>query len=1788
MVLLGPPASIVLNAEQRYAIFVNREPPLTSLFAIFHIKGTRPILRLSNPLLCSKVHCPYFLFPLFAFIQYDNMSIIAWPATVYSLAEDVPLAGSSFNVAFHDYICCTPVIPRNYEPDTVYISCTLLQLLQSPLSLSMPQLHALCLAHRTSLPQRKSLLVNELIAHSCDETCRMYVHTFRRLLYPRYDRAATLTDFCPMQRTNARKELLEYSRQQCARRNSANAKKRKYSEMRDDTSPHSYLSLPSSEFKQSMVDEWMQEFTTDRYTQLTCAVCAEKMLRKNSTMITRNKFTDEILALLCDPDIPERLLPASYNLREWNGAILDLSSSEVHAGETCYFVCPTCNSALLVGHARLPSAALANGNYAGYEHLPRIIREDFQNLTDIEKHVIPRARAKRIHFKLSKNSKSSEYGKNPSITSSYVYGNTIILPQDTTNFGQSIPMNATDLKDSVCVLFLGSARPENSQLDKLVPLMIHRSRVERICEWLIRVSGNLAYCGIDFSQSNLNSLAPGPDGIPAALIQGFSSTYSTLIRGDYTHNCDAGAGETSSPVMHHSAYCTTDADTSSYDYKIKALRHLKSGRSVYMIPTGDKAVSERNDTHFISLVWPHLDPFGLLGFKKERRVPFSMAAQVKHLLRLADPRFVLDSSFAYIAFNLVRRQATMERVVWSVPRHTLSAFRKNIDAVSIECLQTLTDKVKTCKSYKPSNDAEKAAFRLLGSARLQSAHADGTDGKRIYFRNEIRAMIYRHGLFTLFITINPYDKHDPIMIRLAGNDISLMECIDEQIYTAWWRLQNAAKRPDLAAEFFEHVVQAFLTIILRVDKSEPGLFGVTQAYHGDCENQGRTTYHMHTLIWLRHHPSPHDLREKLCNNEEYKLLLFRWLEEHMSTHLPGQNGPTSHNLDAYHKPPMSFGSSHPVLRRRPKFDSNTHEYTEYMVDLINECQYHTHGPTCLKGTKNSRPNDANCRLRIDGTMHNETTFQDEILLRRWHPRLNEFNELMVYCLQCNMDIAYVGSGEIAHALIYYVTNYVTKGNTPLHEGFAALRVALESLAKTPVDAVNDRSALIKCLNQMIGRTEVCAPQVHRYLSGKGDRYTSDVFEHLSWTQVSSYVRNLSDQWQPETDHALADDEAMRVDSEPDHHEDQDHAAEAREADYVEVQCDTETGFLVASDRLQDYMHRGQEATFESFSLYQFTAMVYCVKDGQRNSTERGANRVSRSRFLPAHPKYESHHLCTRMRPRTVLFYGAGVPIDVVGGPRYEDFARAMLILFKPWRSLSDLHNQDLPWSTSYENHTFALAERTIINNMVSFFNCKEAARKHQSRLRELAAKRPHQSEYQSALDANEEHNIPIEAWLITLLEAGLLSAEEMAVGTADGSSIQDDRDTDTPICGRDSEDATAVQNLRRILGPSHIMNSCVVPDAHKQCREAFNAEQYKLYHSQYARIKKVKIAAPLPQQANSLSPRHEDIRKAFMSKDRTETSKSTLLLLETEVKRQYNRIAIAMSLNTEQRRALYLVAQQIWMGIFGQPLRMYVGGVGGTGKTRVIRSVKELLDSCGLNDNYVLAAPTGAAAVLIGGNTVHSVCGLSVGGSDAKPNEDAIKAWMNVSFLIIDEISMTSARMLAKIQLWLTRLRPNSRGQPFGGFNVICLEDFGQLMPVRADPVFSAKHGNGVALSEPNRQQITEAIGVYWWRTFDKVVLLTENWRQKNDVQYVGLLARIRDGHNCTRKGQALCHRTEAGRTCNEDDHAVLLARKAERLGLDTSMEDAAIIVGTKHLRDALNEEKVKRFAASIGIGAHE
>ena len=123
----------------------------------------------------------------------------------------------------------------------------------------------------------------------------------------------------------------------------------------------------------------------------------------------------------------------------------------------------------------------------------------------------------------------------------------------------------------------------------------------------------------------------------------------------------------------------------------------------------------------------------------------------------------------------------------------------------------------------------------------------------------------------------------------------------------------------------------------------------------------------------------------------------------------------------------------------------------------------------------------------------------------------------------------------------------------------------------------------------------------------------------------------------------------------------------------------------------------------------------------------------------------------------------------------------------------------------------------------------------------------------------------------------------------------------------------------------------------------------------------------------------------------------------------------------------------------------FLTGRAGTGKTTFLRNVQKMVDK-----QFITLAPTGVAAILAGGDTIHSFFGLPMEvctpGTCGKLNEARILTLLHADTIIIDEVSMVRCDIVDAIDYTLRRALRTT--QPFGGKQIIFVGDMFQLPPV--------------------------------------------------------------------------------------------------------------------------------------------
>ena len=186
---------------------------------------------------------------------------------------------------------------------------------------------------------------------------------------------------------------------------------------------------------------------------------------------------------------------------------------------------------------------------------------------------------------------------------------------------------------------------------------------------------------------------------------------------------------------------------------------------------------------------------------------------------------------------------------------------------------------------------------------------------------------------------------------------------------------------------------------------------------------------------------------------------------------------------------------------------------------------------------------------------------------------------------------------------------------------------------------------------------------------------------------------------------------------------------------------------------------------------------------------------------------------------------------------------------------------------------------------------------------------------------------------------------------------------------------------------------------------------------------------------------------------------------------------------------------------------MLVLGHGGTGKSMLIGAIMETFKIHQLEDLFTKCATSRVAAVIIGGQTLHSWAGIPIN----KPRKGKRRK-QNIGgrqFLICDEVSMCTKQLKYRGSEIVTRVRAaegeGTVSESFGGMDVIDFGDIHQFPPV----------GNlsaALYCDRPETDDVHVLKGRSIFTEYDQVVILREQMRIMDDVGGVLRRKPERDG----------------------------------------------------------------------------
>jgi hypothetical protein len=868
--------------------------------------------------------------------------------------------------------------------------------------------------------------------------------------------------------------------------------------------------------------------------------------------------------------------------------------------------------------------------------------------------------------------------------------------------------------------------------------------------------------------------------------------------------------------------------------------------------------------------------------------------------------------------------------------------------------------------------------------------------------------------------------------------------------------------------------------------------------------------------------------------------------------------------------------------------------------------------------------DGECKRRFPRDIFEQTMVDPKtgaLNLKKGEAWMNTITPLLTYLLRCNTDVTSLLSGTAIKAIVAYVSDYITKPGLKTYTVFDVVKSVFDKNSEMIGGDLKRREKVRKIFTQIVNsltaKLEIGGPMASLYILGHPDHYTGHRFIPFYW---KGYVKEVLDAWVDEHDDSLVPDLKNVTDNVVINKNRGRLVGLSKISDYIYRPTSCENVCLYDWVRLskKSRIHRsirkkvGDPVDDPEFDESDDELNIHpddytdAIEDEQTKAATKDKPDLKRTKndipslrdfieddigyfgdvhvdddneesddeldvmeelaekdpkyndyFRPGHP--QSHTHCARMRKKNPLvvpnFLPNTLPRSDSGDREY--YCCTMLTLFKPWRNGKYLKSEKESWDKAFVAHKFSKRQLEIMKYFNLRYECLDA-----------------RDDYSAKCNKQTGSGINFQ-WATSEMLADLDDFYDTELVIANGDE-DDDADSDALNVpgsrGRAKiyEMMAAERTMKQSgwldecedgspdVGPLHpVEPECKQPA--KAWRAAVLAKKQEIIdeRNKYLPTNVSSKNKPKPFKPNTVKV----VDKAYIDKKFKITSKADDQSVDSVIKK--------FLLNTEQERAFRIIANHAMM-TDPDKLRMYLGGMGGTGKSQVIKALMCFFHERKEDHRFLVVAPTGAAAALLNGSTYHSVLGINDGEYISAKTLANIRARLDgIDYIFLDEVSMLSCRDMYKISAQAAKAR-GVHDEPFGGINFIFAGDFAQLPPARSGAALYSGNVGTWLTSGLNAAQQEAAIGKALWHQVTTVVILRENMRQAkqtaDDAKLRSALENMRY-RSCTSEDITFLRSRIAGKGPNDPK----LAQKRFR--------NVSIITARNSQRDKINQLGCKRFA---------
>ena len=475
-------------------------------------------------------------------------------------------------------------------------------------------------------------------------------------------------------------------------------------------------------------------------------------------------------------------------------------------------------------------------------------------------------------------------------------------------------------------------------------------------------------------------------------------------------------------------------------------------------------------------------------------------------------RFARHKTFMFLLYDILQlRRSSLGNSIL-VKRRDWKSAERDIRSLTVVQLQ---EAAKSIAEGRPvDNPAIQRLQRSLLTIGMQVPESFAQKLKR---RSEIKGLIGRYGMPAFWITINPSDLQNPLVLRLAGHTYSGN---DLPTATAAIRQATATSNPVAVAEFFHHTCKAVFEGLLGTNTGRVGILGEVSNHFGVVETNGRGMLHLHGLVWLTGNVAFRSLRERLLDDGPFADRMIKYLETiicqsiHLDVNSSAGNDqpPSAKDFETDEDFRVSLFADSNAVAHKKQMHSSNHTAT---------CFKYSHSNTGKKSCRFGMPRELVPVSNVDefGVTH----------LARNHGWVNAWNPAIATCIRSNHDVSWIPTMAKTLSLVYYITNYATKDDISPAQILlkaALLKRSIEG-AKAALDPNEadlrirnkdmDQFAL-RSFNTLSHDQEISPVQIASSLLQNPNHYTNNYnFVQINLWWLRQYVRSLVDLIAPLTE-----------------------------------------------------------------------------------------------------------------------------------------------------------------------------------------------------------------------------------------------------------------------------------------------------------------------------------------------------------------------------------------------------------------------------------------------------------------------------------------------------------------------------------------------------------------------------------------------------------------------------------------------------------------------------------------------